>query len=164
MNNWIGSGKRWQQFIRCDEGSPTGCHQCSTYFCRFQCASRLVCYFYVSVILKWIHLLGSIQKLSLFLNTHAWPEDRLPVRVVLVWVILKWFRETGTFFPKRKGKCRKRKNTHTDNYILVRKSKINLTLAAVNYRNFAASGIYVSDMTVHRGLLMDLPVEQRRNY
>jgi len=69
--------------------------------------------------------------------------------------IIKRFRETGSFSPKRKGKCgRKKKTTPTQDRLLVRKSKINPRMTAVDLnRDLRASGTSVSDMTVRRRLL-----------
>lgn len=69
--------------------------------------------------------------------------------------ILKQFKETGSFSPRRKGKCgRKRKTTATQDRLLVRKSKVNPKLTAVDLnRELAAHGTNLHVTTVRRRLL-----------
>lgn len=69
--------------------------------------------------------------------------------------LVKQFKETGSVSPRRKGSCgRKKKTTSSQDRMLVRKSKINPTLSAVDLnRELAASGTNVHVTTVRRRLL-----------
>ena len=69
--------------------------------------------------------------------------------------ILKTFHDTGPFSPQRNGKCRgKRRTTPAQDRLLIRKSKINPKLYAVDLaRDLGKSGVEVHVTTVRRRLL-----------
>ncbi|XP_075209846.1 uncharacterized protein LOC142317298 isoform X2 [Lycorma delicatula] len=69
--------------------------------------------------------------------------------------ILKHFKETGSFLPKRKGRCgRKRKTTPTQDWLLVKKSILDPTLSAADLnRELAASGTELHVTTIRRRLV-----------
>lgn len=70
--------------------------------------------------------------------------------------IIKRYRETGSITPQKKGNCgRKRKTTPTDDRLIVRKSKINPRLTAVDLTReiIDTTGVNIHVTTVRRRLL-----------
>ena len=69
--------------------------------------------------------------------------------------IIKRYRETGSITPQKKGNCgRKRKTSPADDRLIVRKSKINPRLTAVNLTRelIATTGANIHVTTVRRRL------------
>ncbi|KAJ4442832.1 hypothetical protein ANN_04425 [Periplaneta americana] len=70
--------------------------------------------------------------------------------------IIKRYRETGSITPQRKGNCgRKRKTSPADDRLIVRKSKLNPRLTAVDLTRelMATTGVNIHVATVRRRLL-----------
>ncbi|KAJ4445048.1 hypothetical protein ANN_06847 [Periplaneta americana] len=70
--------------------------------------------------------------------------------------IIKRYRETGSITPQKKGNCgRKRKTSPADDRLIVRKSKLNPRLTAVDLTRelMATTGANIHVTTVRRRLL-----------